>query len=100
MLTEQHYPASLPRLCERGAPVEEPTSGDVDAVYQGCVRLIRGERLTGVNREGAQVTAQGDSLNIGNAVILFADNAYDLAVMFYSACGCWQYAWDGLRGDS
>ena len=102
-LRDTHYPLSLPVLRDRGEPTEQPTSGDVEAVTTGCKRLLAGESLTARGRDGVAVSAyltpRNGVLRIG-AVVQYASNAYDLAVLFYGACWSWQNAWHALEGGA
>lgn len=91
-----HYPKSLPRLSDHGAPVE-PTEGDVLAIHAGAVRLVRGETIESVSRTGERIVIRGSTLTVGEQVREF-DSSYDALVVAYGAISNFNRAWADFEG--
>jgi hypothetical protein len=100
MRTEHHWPANLPRLRWLGEVVE-PTSGDVDAIHLGAVRLLRGETIESDTPRGEPVRVVNEGgrtvVTIGTERHEFA-SAFDALVVAYGAIDEFNLAWPAFSG--
>lgn len=93
----------LPRLADHGYSVE-PTDGDVQAIFAGALRLLRGERIESVDPEMRKVVVEMMSddypgwteVSVGSEQVQFT-NAYDALVYAYGRISSFNHSWQDFE---
>ncbi len=97
-LEREHYPATLPVLRWHGSPVD-PTRGDVDAIFAGTVRLVRGETICARGPNGIAIEVRGTTVRVGDRVIE-CESSHDALVVAYGEINDFNEAWAAFHGDA
>lgn len=95
---DHHFPPSLPRFEWLGSPVD-PTRGDVEAIFAGAVRLLRGETIRSSTREGTLIEIVGTTVRVGDDVRTF-DSSHDALVWAYSLIDDFNVAWSDFASEA
>jgi hypothetical protein len=99
-----HFPSTLPRLRWYGSPVE-PTTGDVDAIFAGAVRLMRSERIVSTTPKGERVLVS--MISSGRTVVMVGNrrreefaSAFDALLVAYELIAEFNECWAAFEGAS